>query len=110
MDRLAQGVAPYAPKFARFAELANQGAREQGYSDMGAMWRSGYDMPPDAFAADLDRLWDQVRPLYLSLHAYVRSQLIKNYGPSAVPADGPLPAHLFGKHVGAGLERRSIPS
>jgi peptidyl-dipeptidase A len=63
---------------------------------MGAMWRSGYDMQPDAFAADLDRVWEQVRPLYLSLHAYVRSQLIKNYGPSAVPADGPIPAHLLG--------------
>src|SRR5882757_6070046 len=76
---------PMRPKFTRFVELANQGAREQGYADMGALWRSGYDMPPDAFAADVDRLWDQVRPLYLSLHAYVRSQLIKNYGPSAVP-------------------------
>jgi len=87
---------PMRPKFTRFVELANQGAREQGYADMGALWRSGYDMPPDAFAVDLDRLWNQVRPLYLSLHAYVRSQLIKNYGPSAVPADGPLPAHLLG--------------
>src|SRR5882724_2226761 len=87
---------PMRPKFTRFVELANQGAREQGYADMGALWRSGYDMPPDAFAADVDRLWDQVRPLYLSLHAYVRSQLIKNYGPSAVPADGSLPAHLLG--------------
>ncbi len=83
-------------EYSRFAELANQGAREQGYADMGAMWRSNYDMPPDAFAADLDRLWEQMRPLYLSLHAYVRSQLIKNYGPSAVPADGPIPAHLLG--------------
>src|SRR3954470_16329770 len=87
---------PMRPKFARFVELANQGAREQGYADMGALWRSGYDMPPDAFAADLDRVWNQVRPLYLSLHAYVRSQLMKNYGPSAVPAEGPIPAHLLG--------------
>lgn len=87
---------PMRPKFARFVELANQGAREQGYANMGAMWRSGYDMQPDAFAADLDRVWEQVRPLYLSLHAYVRSQLIKNYGPSAVPAEGPIPAHLLG--------------
>ncbi len=87
---------PMRPKFSRFVELANQGAREQGYADMGTLWRSGYDMPPDAFAADVDRLWNQVRPLYLSLHAYVRSQLIKNYGASAVPADGTLPAHLLG--------------
>ena len=53
-------------------------------------------MPPDAFAKDVDRLWNQVKPFYLSLHAYVRSQLRKNYGPSAVSADGPIPAHLLG--------------
>ena len=29
---------PMRPKFARFVELANQGAREQGYANMGAMW------------------------------------------------------------------------
>ena len=25
-------------------ELANEGARELGYKDLGAQWRSGYDM------------------------------------------------------------------
>src|ERR1051325_479494 len=59
------------------------------------MWRSKYDMPPDAFTKELDRLWDQVRPLYLELHAYVRMKLRAKYG-DAVPARGPLPAHLLG--------------
>ena len=45
-----------------------------GYADTGAMWRGKYNMPPDAFAAELDRLWEQLRPLYVSLHAYVRAQ------------------------------------
>ncbi|HUI55086.1 MAG TPA: M2 family metallopeptidase, partial [Bryobacteraceae bacterium] len=63
---------PMRKDFARFVELSNQGARELGFRDTGAMWRSKYDMPPDDFAKELDRLWEQVRPLYVSLHAYVR--------------------------------------
>jgi len=87
---------PMRPKYERFAELANKGAREMGFKDLGAMWRSNYDMPPDAFAAEVERLWTQVAPLYWSLHAYVRSQLVKQYGPALVPPDGPIPAHLLG--------------
>jgi peptidyl-dipeptidase A len=86
---------PLRKNFIRYVELANKGARELGFADTGAMWRAKYDMPPDAFAKELDRLWEQVRPLYLSLHAYVRWKLREKYG-NAVPADGPIPAHLLG--------------
>ncbi len=87
---------PIRQPFARFVELSNKGARELGFKDSGAMWREKYDMPPDAFAKEMDRLWDQVRPLYLALHTYVRSRLRENYGESVVPATGPIPAHLLG--------------
>src|SRR5690606_26682392 len=66
---------PMKKDYARFVELANKGARELGFADAGAMWRAKYDMPPDAFTKELDRLWEQVRPLYVSLHAYVRMKL-----------------------------------
>ncbi len=87
---------PMRPQYQRFVELGNQGARELGFKDLGAMWRSKYDMPPDDFTAELDRLWDQVRPLYESLHCYVRARLLETYGPEVVPAEGPIPAHLLG--------------
>ena len=87
---------PMRDRYTRFVELANKGAREMGFADMGALWRSNYDMPPDQFRAEIERLWQQVRPLYVSLHAYVRSQLVKKYGPQAIPAKGPIPAHLLG--------------
>ncbi|PYX90285.1 MAG: peptidyl-dipeptidase [Acidobacteria bacterium] len=87
---------PMRPRYARLTELSNKGARELGFSDVGVLWRAGYDMPPDQFTSDLERLWQQVRPLYLSLHAYVRSQLVKKYGPAVVPPNGPIPAHLLG--------------
>ncbi len=87
---------PMRPLYERFVELTNEGAREIGFPDSGAQWRSAYDMPPDAFAAETDRLWGQLRPLYESLHCYVRSRLAKAYGPDVVPAAGPIPAHLLG--------------
>jgi peptidyl-dipeptidase A len=87
---------PMRKDFTRYVELGNKGARELGFADMGAMWRSKYDMPPDAFAKELDRLWDQVRPLYLSLHSYVRWKLREKYGPDAVPEKGPIPGYLLG--------------
>ena len=86
---------PIKEKYVRYVELANKGARELGFKDTGALWRSKYDMPPGDFAAELDRLWEQVRPLYVSLHAYVRWKLREKYG-DVVPANGPLPAHLLG--------------
>ncbi len=88
--------APMRDRYSRMVTLANTGSRELGFADTGAMWRSGYDMPPDQFAAEVDRLWQQVRPLYVSLHAYVRWQLAKKYGPGVVREDAPIPAHLLG--------------
>ncbi len=87
---------PMRPRYSRFVELSNQGAREMGFKDVGALWRAGYDMPPDDFSADLERLWNQVRPLYFSLHTFVRAKLVEKYGPNVVPPDGPIPAHLLG--------------
>jgi peptidyl-dipeptidase A len=88
--------APMRQRYARMVELGNAGAKELGYADVGALWRSNYDMPPDAFAKELDRLWTQLQPLYLSLHAYVRGQLAKKYGNNVVPPNGPIPVQLLG--------------
>jgi peptidyl-dipeptidase A len=88
--------APMRQRYARFVQLSNQGAQELGFKDTGALWRAGYDMTPEQFSAELERLWQQVRPLYLSLHTYVRARLAQKYGPQIVPPDGPIPAHLLG--------------
>ena len=95
---------PMRKDYSRFVELANKGARELGFKDSGAMWRSKYDMPPDEFAKEVDRLWAQIRPLYLSLHAYARTKLREKYGPEVVPATGPIPAHLLGNMWGQSWE------
>jgi peptidyl-dipeptidase A len=82
--------------YVRFRELSNEGARELGYKDAGAMWRSGYDMPADDFAKEAARLYKQVEPLYRDLQCYTRGRLAAKYGEDKVPAGKPIPAHLFG--------------
>ena len=89
-------AAPMRKDYVRYVELANKGARELGFADDGAMWRSKYDMSPEAFAKETGRLWEQVRPLYLALHTYVRKKLRETYGEQVVPRNGPIPAHLLG--------------
>ena len=86
---------PMRKDYTRFVDLANKGAKELGFADTGAMWRLKYDMPAEEFTKEVDRLWEQVKPLYLSLHAYVRMKLREKYG-DAVPESGPIPAHLLG--------------
>lgn len=84
------------PLFQRYVRLSNAGAKELGFQDAGAMWRSRYDTAPEALAAEVERVWREIRPLYVSLHAYVRTRLREHYGPTVVPEDGPIPAHLLG--------------
>ncbi len=84
------------PLYERFIELSNAGAQELGFADVGDMWRSGYDMPSDDLIAELERLWEQVRPLYESLHCYVRAELGREFGTAVVPQEQPIPAHLLG--------------
>ena len=82
--------------YQRFVEIVNQGAKEMGFADAGEVWRGGYDMPPAEFAAETERLWGQVKPLYDELHCFVRGKLNAKYGDAVVPKTGPIPSHLLG--------------
>ena len=88
--------APMKDDYVRMAELTNQGAQELGYADFGAMQRSKYDMSADEFAAETERMWQEVKPLYMALHTYVRSKLNEKYGDAIQPATGPIRADLLG--------------
>ena len=87
---------PLKPLFERYVRLANEGAQGIGFRDLGELWRSRYDMPPAAFADEVERLWREVKPLYDALHCHVRKKLRARYGASKVPEHGPIPAHLLG--------------
>lgn len=87
---------PMREDYLRFVELSNEGARELGFADSGALWRSGYDMSAADFEQESERLWQQVEPLYDELHCYVRDKLAEQYGADKVPPGQPIPAHLLG--------------
>jgi peptidyl-dipeptidase A len=84
------------PLYIRFVELANQGARDNGFANLSDLWRSAYDMPPDAFEKETDRIWAQVKPLYEALHCYVRAKLQDVYGKEHIPDGAPIPANVLG--------------
>lgn len=90
-------AAPMRKDYTRFVELLDEGARDMGFADAGEAWRAGYDMPPAQLAADTERLWGEVKPLYTQLQCYARARLQARYGAErgALPG-GLLPAHLMG--------------
>lgn len=88
---------PMRKDYVRFVALVNEGAKDMGFADAGEAWRAAYDMPPAQFAAETDRLWTQVKPLYEQLHCYARTRLDARYGKDKGEVAGRmLPAHLMG--------------
>ena len=92
--------APMREDYATMVGIANEGAKELGFADLGAMWRSNYDMDPDQFAAETERMWQEVKPLYVALHTYVRRKLNEKHGDAVQPATGPIRADLLGNMWG----------
>ncbi len=88
--------APMRADYVRMVEIANQGARELGFADTGAMWRAGYDMPAPEFEKLIDRLLAEVNPLFVDLHCYTRRKLNEKYGDAVQARTGPIRADLLG--------------
>jgi peptidyl-dipeptidase A len=88
--------APMKDDYAKLVGIANAGAKELGFADTGAMWRSGYDMPPEEFAKVTEKIWQDMKPLYVALHTYVRWKLNEKYGDAVQAKTGPIRADLLG--------------
>lgn len=88
------------PDYVEMTALANNGARELGYADMGELWRSGYDRSPARVEKEIDTEWDQLKPLYTALHCFMRAKLSERYGVAVQPRTGPIRAHLLGNMWG----------
>ena len=88
--------APMRAPYQRYVTLANEGAQALGFKDLGVMWRARYDMSPEEFDAESERLWQQVKPLYAALQCHARAKLAEKYGASRVLPGKPIPAQLLG--------------
>lgn len=87
---------PMAADYQQMVSIANEGAQELGYPNIGDYWLSNYDMPPQQMEQEVERLWGQMQPFYEQLHCYVRSRLNAHYGDAVQPATGPIRADLLG--------------
>ncbi|XP_017002897.2 angiotensin-converting enzyme [Drosophila takahashii] len=64
----------------------------------GEYWYLGYES--GNFRQDMDIVWEQIRPLYEGLHAYVRRKLRDYYGPDRINRIAPIPSHILGNMYG----------
>jgi peptidyl-dipeptidase A len=87
---------PMKADYVKLVSIANEGARELGFADTGALWRSNYDMPVEQFGRTMDQLWLDVKPLYDELHTFVRNKLNAKYGDAVQPKTGAIRADLLG--------------
>ncbi|KAK7093090.1 angiotensin-converting enzyme-like [Littorina saxatilis] len=83
-------------RYARFVSLLNQEAVENGYPDFGEAWRQEQFLDNTDVIKMTSDLWEELRPLYMQIHAYVRRKLRERYGTEVVGSDGAIPAHLLG--------------
>uniref|UniRef100_A0A8C3SM84 Angiotensin-converting enzyme n=1 Tax=Chelydra serpentina TaxID=8475 RepID=A0A8C3SM84_CHESE len=92
------------PLYERYVDLENEAARLNNYSDYGDYWRGNYEVdnsPEYAYSRnqlidDVETTFEQIKPLYRELHAYVRYRLENVYGSDRISSTGCLPAHLLG--------------
>ncbi|XP_078415661.1 angiotensin-converting enzyme 2 [Cetorhinus maximus] len=92
------------PLYEGYVELKNKSAKMNGYEDYGDYWRGNYetdDLGEYAYSRkdllrDVENLFQEIKPLYQELHAYVRAKLRDTFGPEHISATGCLPAHLLG--------------
>ncbi|XP_007889845.1 angiotensin-converting enzyme 2 [Callorhinchus milii] len=108
------------PLYEDYADLKNKAAKLNGYQDYGDYWRGNYETKDigeyaysrDDLVKDVESLFEEVKPLYRELHAYVRAKLMETFGSEHISRTGGLPAHLLGDMWGrfwANLYPWSIP-
>jgi peptidyl-dipeptidase A len=90
---------PLRSHLVELRELRNGVARAMGYDDYFALMVSNYGMSSDELMAMLDRLVDDVRPLYTQLHCYARYELGARYHVEGAPP-ALLPAHWLANRWG----------
>lgn len=82
------------PDYRKYVRLMNIAAEKNNFDDAGEMWRDKYEDPN--LVETVDRLWNDIEPLYNELHKYVRHKLGKLYEKQLDKDDPLIPAHLLG--------------
>ncbi|CAH2267102.1 jg8363 [Pararge aegeria aegeria] len=80
--------------YEQLVDLTNQAARLNNFTDASAYWMFPYETL--SLRQEVEEVWEQVKPLYDLLHAYVRRRLREAYGPERISRSAPIPAHILG--------------
>ncbi|XP_063906730.1 angiotensin-converting enzyme [Zophobas morio] len=80
--------------FEQMISLSNEAAKLNNFSDTSDYWSFPFESA--TLSLDLEDAWEDVKPLYELLHAYVRRRLRDYYGPEKLNRQAPLPAHVLG--------------
>ncbi|RXG56886.1 Angiotensin-converting enzyme [Armadillidium vulgare] len=88
---------PLRRRYLRFIEMSNKAARINGFKSTTDFWQRDYES--DNLNAELDRVWDEIKPFYEQLHAYVRRKLKERYGDQYFGSDGTIPVHLLAEEL-----------
>lgn len=63
------------------------------FTSVAEMWLDEYE--DSTFEQQLENIFEEIRPLYQQLHAYVRHALRAKFG-NLISETGPIPMHLLG--------------
>jgi len=83
------------PLFIDLVVRMNEAATDNGYRDISEAWQMS-DFDSTDVEETMDRLYQQILPLYRQLHAYVRRRLVGYYKRRDLNVSGSIPAHLLG--------------
>lgn len=64
--------------YKQYVALMNKAAVANGFKDAAEWWQSRFE--DTNFVQSVDKLWDEVKPLYDDLHAYTKLKLLEIYG------------------------------
>jgi len=82
---------------ANLAKLRNQVGREMGYTSYFNASTENYGMSSQELTDLMDKVWNDIKPLYIELHTYARYELAKKFNQ---PVPDELPAHWLGNRWG----------
>lgn len=68
--------------YAQYVQLMKKVAVGNGFKDAAAYWQK--DFEDERFEENVDKLWNDVKPLYDDLYTYMRYKLIEIYGEYAL--------------------------
>ncbi|XP_055902630.1 angiotensin-converting enzyme isoform X1 [Eupeodes corollae] len=84
--------------YKQLIDVMNEVAMVNNMTDGGQFWYMNYES--GSFHDDLELVWEEIRPFYELLHAYVRRKLREYYGPEKISRDAPIPEHILGNMFG----------